>query len=145
MKTYQEFQEAAALAIPAAARLAPYVLPAIGAAANLMKGAQPRKPAVQRAPDMSPAARQRRQRRQAIEDRKAQARERAQQNQTTGQGELGKKAEEILQKERQLAKDAEYAKQRRENPDLLKKEAKERRQAAMRERMRKAAEARGLD
>jgi len=142
MKTYQEFQEAAALAIPAAARLAPYVLPAIGAAANLMKGAQPRKPAVQRAPDMSPAARQRR---QAIEDRKAQARERAQQNQTTGQGELGKKAEEILQKERQLAKDAEYAKQRRENPDLLKKEAKERRQAAMRERMRKAAEARGLD
>ena len=143
MKTYQEFQEAAALAIPAAVRLAPYVLPAIGAAANLMKGAQPRTPNVQRPSPKITAAET--QRRQAAADRKAEARERAQQNQTTGQGELGKKAEEILQGERQLAKDAEYAKQRRENPDLLNKEAKERRQAAMRERMRKAAEARGLD
>ena len=65
--------EAAALAIPAAAKLAPYVLPAIGAAANLMKGAQPRKPSVQRAPDMSAAARQRR---QAQQDRRAAARDR---------------------------------------------------------------------
>ena len=38
MKTYKQFTEAAALAIPAAMKMAPYVIPAAGAAANIFKG-----------------------------------------------------------------------------------------------------------
>ena len=38
MKTYKEFNEAAALAIPAAMKVAPYVIPALGVGANILKG-----------------------------------------------------------------------------------------------------------
>lgn len=151
MKTYQEFREAAALAAPLVGlgvrAAAPFVTGAIGAAANLMKAkqTQPRTPNLQRGRLNSNDAYNR----QKQQERKAEARARAAENQTTGQGELGRKADEILQKERQLAKDAEYAKQRRENPALRDAEAKQRvinnRRAAQAERMRKAADKLGLD
>jgi len=142
MKTYKQFSESVALAIPAAARLAPYVLPAIGAAANILKAqgdtAKPRTPNVQRAPDMSPAARQKR---QAQQDRRAAAAERNRQRET----EASKKIDDLIGS----GADRQYAKQRRENPALRDAEAKQRvindRRAAMRERMRKAAEQQGLD
>ena len=153
MKTFQEFNEAAALALPAAASLGKLALPAFAGGIKLvddmMKAdtAQPRTPNVQRPSGKITAAEK--QKRQAREDRRAEAARRARERGATGQGELGQKADEILQKERQLAKDAEYAKQRRENPALRDAEAKQRvinnRRAAMRERMRKAAEQQGLD
>ncbi len=37
MKTYKEFKEAAALALPLI-KAAPYVIPALGAGANILKG-----------------------------------------------------------------------------------------------------------
>ena len=129
--------EAAALAIPAAAKLAPYVLPAIGAAANLMKGAQPRKPSVQRAPDMSAAARQKR---QAQQDRRAQAADRRRER----EAEASKKIDDLIGTQ----KDRAYAKQRRENPALRDAEAKQRtindRRAAQRARMDAAAKKNNL-
>lgn len=119
--------EAAALAIPAAAKLAPYVLPAIGAAANLMKGAQPRKPSVQRAPDMSAAARQRR---QAQQDRRAAARDRTE-----------TKAKEGI--DRVLGTDAERsaAKKARESQPQIQRDL---RRAAQRARMDAAAKRNNL-
>ena len=153
MKTYKQFQEAVALAAPAIGLGARAALPILGGGiklvGDLMKAdtAQPRTPNVQRPSGKITAAEK--QKRQAREDRRAEAARRARERGATGQGELGKKAEEIIQKERQLAKDAEYAKQRRENPALRDAEAKQRvinnRRAAMRERMRKAAEQQGLD
>ena len=122
--------EAAALAIPAAAKLAPYVLPAIGAAANLMKGAQPRKPSVQRAPDMSAAARQKR---QAQQDRRAAAAERNRQR----EAEASKKIDDLIgtQKDRAAAKKA------RENQPQIQRDL---RRAAQRARMDAAAKRNNL-
>ena len=82
MKTYKQFTEAAALAIPAAMKMAPYVIPAAGAAANIFKGmmqsdASDKFKARQRGGKLSPGEVQRR---QAREDRKAEARRRAQEN-----------------------------------------------------------------
>ena len=84
MKTYKEFTEAAALAIPAAMKMAPYVIPAAGAAANIFKGmmqsdASDNFKARQRGGKISPGEAQRR---QAREDRKAEARRRARENAT---------------------------------------------------------------
>ena len=97
MKTYKQFvegcgcahkkkkkvTEAAALAIPAAMKMAPYVIPAAGAAANIFKGmmqsdASDKFKARQRPGRTSSAAD--RQRQQAREDRKAEARRRAREN-----------------------------------------------------------------
>jgi hypothetical protein len=82
MKTYKQFTEAAALAIPAAMKMAPYVIPAAGAAANIFKGmmqsdASDKFKARQRGGRISPGEAQRR---QAREDRKAEARRRAREN-----------------------------------------------------------------
>ena len=82
MKTYKQFTEAAALAIPAAMKMAPYVIPAAGAAANIFKGmmqsdASDKFKARQRGGKLSPGEVQRR---QAREDRRAEARRRAQEN-----------------------------------------------------------------
>jgi len=144
VKTFQEFNEAAALALPAAASLGKLALPALAGgiklASDMMKAdtAQPRKPSVQRAPDMSPAARQKR---QAQQDRRAAAAERNRQRET----EASKKIDDLIGSD----SDRQYAKQRRENPALRDAEAKQRvindRRAAMRERMRKAAEQQGLN
>ena len=87
MKTYKEFTEAAALAIPAAMKMAPYVIPAIGAAAAAKVLQQQVMPidasdkfkARQRGGRISPGEAQRR---QAREDRKAEARRRARENAT---------------------------------------------------------------
>jgi hypothetical protein len=129
VKTFQEFNEAAALAIPAAVRLAPYVLPAIGAAANLMKGAQPRTPNIQRPSPKITAAET--QKRQAAADRKAAAKERAEAKAKEGIDSLiGSDAER-----------AEAKKARESQPQIQRRL----RQQAMRERMKKAAEAQGLD
>jgi len=129
VKTFQEFNEAAALAIPAAVRLAPYVLPAIGAAANLMKGAQPRTPNIQRPSPKITAAET--QKRQAAADRKAAAKERAEAKAKEGIDSLiGSDTER-----------AEAKKARESQPQIQRRL----RQQAMRERMKKAAEAQGLD
>ena len=143
MKTFQEFQEAA-LALPLAAPIGKAALPIIAGgiklASDVMKAdtAKPRKPSVQRAPDMSPAARQKR---QAQQDRRAAAAERNRQR----EAEASKKIDDLIGSDA----DRQYAKQRRENPALRDAEAKQRvindRRAAMRERMRKAAEQQGLD
>ena len=82
MKTYKEFNEAAALAIPAAMKIAPYVIPALGAGANILKGmmqsdASDRFKARQRGGRLSPGEVQRR---QAREDRRAEAQLRAREN-----------------------------------------------------------------
>ena len=82
MKTYKEFNEAAALAIPAAMKVAPYVIPALGVGANILKGmmqsdASDRFKARQRGGRLSPGEAQRR---QAREDRKAEAQRRAREN-----------------------------------------------------------------
>ena len=82
MKTYKEFNEAAALAIPAAMKVAPYVIPALGAGANILKGmmqsdASDKFKARQRGGRLTPGEAQRR---QAREDRKAEAQRRAREN-----------------------------------------------------------------
>ena len=82
MKTYKQFKEAAALAIPAAMKVAPYVIPALGAGANILKGmmqsdASDRFRARQRGGRLSPGEVQRR---QAREDRRAEAQRRAREN-----------------------------------------------------------------
>jgi hypothetical protein len=83
MKTYKEFNEAAALAIPAAMKVAPYVIPAIGAGANILKGmmqsdASDRFKARQRPGRTSSVSD--RQREQARQDRRAEAQLRAREN-----------------------------------------------------------------
>ena len=82
MKTYKEFNEAAALVLPAL-KAAPYVIPALGAGANILKGmmksdASDRFKARQRPGRTSSAAD--RQREQARQDRKAEAQRRAREN-----------------------------------------------------------------
>ena len=83
MKTYKQFKEAAALAIPAAMKVAPYVIPALGVGANILKGM------MQSDASDSFKARQRpgrtssvsdRQREQARQDRRAEAQLRAREN-----------------------------------------------------------------
>ena len=81
MKTYKEFKEAAALALPAL-KAAPYVIPALGAGANILKGmmqsdASDKFKARQRGGRLSPGEVQRR---QAREDRRAEAQLRAREN-----------------------------------------------------------------
>ena len=86
MKTYKEFKEAAALVLPAL-KAAPYVIPALGAGVNILKGmmqssmlksdASDRFKARQRGGRLSPGEVQRR---QAREDRRAEAQRRAQEN-----------------------------------------------------------------
>ena len=134
MKTFQDFQEAAALALPLAAPIGKAALPIIAGgiklASDVMKAdtAKPRKPSVQRAPDMSPAARQKR---QALQDRRAAAAERNRERAEQGIDSL-------------IGSDAERkaAAQARANQPQIQKEL---RRKAMRERMRKAAEQQGLD
>ena len=134
MKTFQEFNEAAALALPLAAPIGKAALPIIAGgiklASDVMKAdtAKPRKPSVQRAPDMSPAARQKR---QAQQDRRAAAAERNRERAEQGIDSL-------------IGSDAERkaAAQARANQPQIQKEL---RRKAMRERMRKAAEQQGLD
>ena len=81
MKTYKQFNEAAALALPAL-KAAPYVIPALGAGANILKGmmqsdASDKFKARQRGGRLTPGEAQRR---QAREDRKAEAKRRAREN-----------------------------------------------------------------
>ena len=175
MKTFQEFQKDLNEVAPALLA-APLVLPALtfaaGAGANYLKGvyqarkqgeggrsqpvdygqggtATPRTPNVQRGRLSSNDAYNRRmkelKRQEREQDREAARSKPA--SQSSSSSELGQKADEVLQGIR----DAEYAKQRRENPELLKKEARTRQerikaerkrqqQVSMRERMRKAAE-----
>ena len=81
MKTYKEFNEAAVLALPAL-KAAPYVIPALGAGANILKGmmksdASDRFKARQRGGRLTPGEAQRR---QAREDRRAEAQRRAREN-----------------------------------------------------------------
>ena len=81
MKTYKEFKEAAALALPAL-KAAPYVIPALGAGVNILKGmmqsdASDKFKARQRGGRLSPGEVQRR---QAREDRRAEAQRRAREN-----------------------------------------------------------------
>lgn len=153
MKTFQEFNEAAALALPAAASLGKLALPALAGgiklASDMMKAdtAKPRTPNVQRGRLSSNDAYNKRMKelkRQEREQEREAARSKPA-SQSSSSSELGQKADEVLQGIR----DAEYAKQRRENPALRDAEAKQRvinnRRAAMRERMRKAAEQQGLD
>ena len=157
MKTFQEFNEAAALALPAAASLGklaasaslPVLAGGIKLAGDMMKAdtAKPRTPNVQRGRLSSNDAYNKRMKelkRQEREQEREAARSKPA-SQSSSSSELGQKADEVLQGIR----DAEYAKQRRENPALRDAEAKQRvinnRRAAMRERMRKAAEQQGLD
>ena len=81
MKTYSQFREAAALVLPAL-KAAPYVIPALGAGANILKGmmksdASDRFKARQRGGGLTPGDRQREQARQ---DRRAEAQRRAREN-----------------------------------------------------------------
>ena len=81
MKTYKKFNEAAVLALPAL-KAAPYVIPALGAGANILKGmmksdASDKFKARQRGGRLSPGEAQRR---QAREDRRAEAQRRAREN-----------------------------------------------------------------
>ena len=81
MKTYKQFNEAAALALPAL-KAAPYVIPALGAGANILKGmmksdASDKFKARQRGGRLTPGEAQRR---QAREDRRAEAQRRAREN-----------------------------------------------------------------
>ena len=83
MKTYKKFTEAAALAIPAAMKVAPYVIPALGAGANILKGmmksdASDRFKARQRPGRTNNVSD--RQREQARQDRRAEAQRRAREN-----------------------------------------------------------------
>ena len=82
MKTYKQFNEAAALALPAL-KAAPYVIPALGAGANILKGmmqsdASDRFKARQRPGRTSSVSD--RQREQARQDRRAEAQLRAREN-----------------------------------------------------------------
>ena len=84
MKTYKKFNEAAVLALPAL-KAAPYVIPALGAGANILKGmmksdASDRFKARQRGGRLTPGEAQRR---QAREDRRAEAQRRARENTPT--------------------------------------------------------------
>ena len=121
MKTFQEFNEAVALAAPLLAPAAATFV--AGAAANILK-ATSRKPAVQRPSGKITAAE--RQKRQAREDRRAAAAERNRERAEQGIDEL-------------IGSDAERkaAAQARANQPQIQKEL---RRKAMRERMRKAAE-----
>ena len=82
MKTYKKFNEAAVLALPAL-KAAPYVIPALGAGANILKGmmksdASDRFKARQRPGRTSNVSD--RQREQARQDRRAEAQRRAREN-----------------------------------------------------------------
>lgn len=96
MKTYKEFNEAAALVLPAL-KAAPYVIPALGVGANILKGmmqssmlksdASDRFKARQRGGRLTPGEAQRR---QAREDRRAEAQRRARENTSATAGTVSK-------------------------------------------------------
>jgi len=180
MKTYNQFKEDLQEAVPLAIMAAPMLPKILGGAAALAGGlglvhqatrqgqggrsqpvdygqggtATPRTPNVQRGRLSSNDAYNRAkeaEKKAARREEQQRARERKA-SESGSTSELGQKADEVLQGIR----DAEYATQRRENPELLKKEAqtrqqrikaerKRQRQAAMRERMNKAADRLGLD
>lgn len=168
MKTFQQFQadiqeNVASMALKGARNILPAAAAALGAAGTIFQArqskpqmspdygqggetAKPRTPNVQRPSGKVTAAET--QRRQAAADRKADAQARARATGATGQGELGQRAQQVLDQQRQLAKDAEYARQRRENPALRDAEAKQRRidarRAEQRARMDAAANKLGL-
>ena len=135
MKTYKQFQEAVALAAPAIGLGARAALPILGGGiklvGDLMKAdtAQPRTPNVQRPSGKITAAEK--QKRQAREDRRAAAAERNRERAERGIDEL-------------IGSDTERkaAAEARANQPQIQRRL---RQQAMRERMKKAAEAQGLD
>ena len=129
MKTFQEFQEAVALAAPLIAPAAATFV--AGAAANILK-ATSRKPAVQRPSGKITAAEK--QKRQAREDRRAQAADRARER----EAEASKKIDDLIG-----SPDArKAAAEARANQPQIQRRL---RQQAMRKRMDQAADKLGLD
>ena len=135
MKTYKEFQEAAALVAPlvglGARAAAPLVTGAIGAAANVLKAkqSQPRTPNLQRpSPKITAADAQRR---QAAADRRAAAQDRAKTN-------IGQKIDDLIGSE----SERKAAAQARANQPQIQKKLK---QQSVRDRMSQAADKLGLD
>ena len=135
MKTYKEFQEAAALVAPlvglGARAAAPLVTGAIGAAANVLKAkqSQPRTPNLQRpSPKITAADAQRR---QAAADRRADAQDRAKAN-------IGQKIDDLIGSE----SERKAAAQARANQPQIQKKLK---QQSVRDRMSQAADKLGLD
>ena len=135
MKTYKEFQEAAALVAPlvglGARAAAPLVTGAIGAAANILKAkqSQPRTPNLQRpSPKITAADAQRR---QAAADRRADAQDRAKAN-------IGQKIDDLIGSE----SERKAAAQARANQPQIQRRLK---QQAVRDRMSQAADKLGLD
>ena len=135
MKTYKEFQEAAALVAPlvglGARAAAPLVTGAIGAAANILKAkqSQPRTPNLQRpSPKITAADAQRR---QAAADRRAAAQDRAKAN-------IGQKIDDLIGSE----SERKAAAQARANQPQIQKKLK---QQSVRDRMSQAADKLGLD
>ena len=129
MKTFQEFNEAVALAAPLLAPAAATFV--AGAAANILK-ATSRKPAVQRPSGKITAAEK--QKRQAREDRRAQAADRARER----EAEASKKIDDLIG-----SPDArKAAAEARANQPQIQRRL---RQQAMRKRMDQAADKLGLD
>ena len=135
MKTYKEFQEAAALVAPlvglGARAAAPLVTGAIGAAANILKAkqSQPRTPNLQRpSPKITAADAQRR---QAAADRRADAQDRAKAN-------IGQKIDDLIGSE----SERKAAAQARANQPQIQRRLK---QQSVRDRMSQAADKLGLD
>ena len=129
MKTFQEFNEAVALAAPLLAPAAATFV--AGAAANILK-ATSRKPAVQRPSGKITAAEK--QKRQAREDRRAQAADRARER----EAEASKKIDDLIG-----SPDArKAAAEARANQPQIQRRL---RQQAMRKRMDQAANKLGLD
>lgn len=135
MKTYKEFQEAAALAAPLVGlgvrAAAPFVTGAIGAAANILKAkqTQPRTPNLQRpSPKITAADAQKR---QAASDRRADAQDRAKTN-------IGQKIDSLIGSE----SERKAAAQARANQPQIQKKLK---QQSVRDRMSQAADKLGLD
>jgi len=135
VKTFQEFQEAAALALPLAAPIGKAALPIVAGgiklASDLMKAdtARPRTPNVQRPSGKITAAEK--QKRQAKEDRRAAAAERNRERAEQGIDAL-------------LGTDAERkaAAQARANQPQIQRDLRRR---ATRERMQRASDNLGLD
>ena len=137
LKAYKEVTtEAAALAIPAAMRLAPLVPIGIKLVGSMMQSkgdtARPRTPNVQRPSGKITAAEK--QKRQAREDRRAQAADRARER----EAEASRKIDDLIGSDA----DRQYAARGRSNQPQIQREL---RRKAMRDRMNKAADRLGLD
>ena len=108
MKTYKKFTEAAALAIPAAMKVAPYVIPALGAGANILKGmmksdASDRFKARQRPGRTNNVSD--RQREQARQDRRAEAQQRAQERRARENAPKRREVEPTIQSPKKPARE----------------------------------------